>query len=103
ASGDAELAAGGVLLLGALVRLHAWLLAGPPTELPRFVRTLPRAGAVRGKRLHLAWRALATIGLRVAPALVRTRSWALAALAAAWLRDPDDLVQLEGQTPPRVP
>jgi hypothetical protein len=108
-SGDADLAAGGVILLALLVRVHAWLLTTPPTELPRFVRTLPLAGLVRAKRLHLAWRALATISLGVTPALVRTRSWALAAVAvaalvaSAWLRQPDDLVQLERQAPPRMP
>lgn len=108
-SGDAELAAGGVLLLGALVRLHARLLVTAPTELPRFVRALPVAGLIRAKRLHLAWRALATIVLGVTPAVIRTRSWVLAAVAAAtivaaaWLREPDDLVQLERQAPPRMP
>jgi hypothetical protein len=108
-SGDAELVAGGVILLGVLVRVQAWLIVRPPTELPRFVRTLPLAGVVRAKRLHLAWRALATIALGVTPALVRTRSWPLAAVAAAtllasaWLREPDDLVQLQGEAPARVP
>src|SRR5262249_10367491 len=69
ASADAWLAGGGVLLLGAGVRVHGRLLAVPPTERPRLLASLPPLRAMRDKRLHLLWRALATIPIGVAPAV----------------------------------
>ena len=105
-SAHVEPALVGTLLLGTLVRIHAVFLNRPPTEHPRLLRTFPDVRAGRAKRLHLLYRALVTLALGATPALVRTGSWIIVAVAvatalvASW--QTEDLVQLQGKPPARM-
>jgi hypothetical protein len=105
-SAHVEPALVGTLLIGTLVRIHAVFLNRPPTEHPRLLRTFPKVRAARAKRLHLLYRALVTLALGATPAVVRTGSWVIVAVAvatalvASW--QTEDLVQLQREPPARV-